>query len=193
MTETQDRNEEIVELLKQGATVKELSCRFQISEDMIARIRTEARKAADRAETGRSIREQILAANDIDLPWPIEAIAQALETKDVRTRRGLNCILHDTGCSRLTLRQIMDLLLIEPVETMDSPIMFLPVLAEGRNIGWKTALRLLEVAGRYDLGSAFRNEWEKRCKKAGAWMRTRHERGAYCCFLNCGVVPWDSD
>jgi len=193
MTYAQKRNMEIVELLNRGGPVREISHQFHVSDGLIWQIKKEARRAAERAEQGRALREQICTANNIDRQWPIDAVVAALQIDDVRAHKGFERILRETGRNQVSLREMMDLLLLEPQGWMDSPIMFLPSLAEGRNIGWTTCLRLLAAPGRIDLGSAVNSEWKKRCKKAGEWLQRHHETGSLCCFLNCGVLPKNFD
>ena len=189
MKQNKERDRQIVELLNGGVPIQEVGLRFDLSDAAVKRVQREAREAQERMVRAEKARHGIRGANDIDRQWPIEMVVDAMGITDVLADKALDRLLRNTGRSEISLRNMMDLLMIAPRPGMSSNWDFMPSLFRQRGLGSKTYVRLLAAPAKVNFGTAFRREWNYRRRKVGAWLKLRHYDGPVCCLMNCGILP----
>jgi hypothetical protein len=189
MKQNKERDRQIVALLDGGVPIQEVGLRFDLSDEAVKRVQREAREAQERMRRAEKAQKEIRRANDIDRQWPVEMIVEAMGITDVLADKAFDRLLRSTGRPEISLRNMMDLLMIAPRPVMNESWDFMPSLFRQRGLGSKTYVRLLAAPAKVNFGTAFRREWNDRRRKVGAWLKLRHRDGPICCLMNCGILP----
>ncbi len=132
---------------------------------------------------------EIRRANDIDRQWPVKRVVEAMGLTDVLADKAFERLLRSTGQPEISLRHMMDLVMIAPPPGIRERWECMPSLFRQRGLGSMTYVRLLAAPAKVNLGTAFRREWNYRRRKVGAWLKKSHRTGTICCLMNCGILP----
>jgi hypothetical protein len=153
-----ERNEQILQMRKEGVRRKEVARRFKLSPTRIYLV--EKRDAVDRATAKRRVqlREAIRSADDPDELWPVKDLLDAIGLSRV-TKKSLMCHFRGVGRAKIPLRGLMDMCLDAPVEGCD---FMMPSLLRIRGVGKKGFWSVANGLTSMDLGSRCNGDWQKR-------------------------------
>lgn len=167
-----ERNQKILQMLKEGVPQSEVARRFHLSPSRIYLI--EKQDAAIRAMEGRRgmMVKQLQEADDMDKPWPVGDLLDALGLMGVTKKRLMDHFVAKRQ-SQISLREFMDMCLDAPVEGLDfmmSPL--LRVYGLGKKGFWCVVKGLTDL----DMGTRRSQEWQTRLVKVmikhmPAWPR----------------------
>jgi hypothetical protein len=168
MTSIQERNQEILQMRKEGVARREVARQFGITSDRISQI--EERDQADKSMDERrgELRGDIRASDDVEKLWPVNDLADAIGLFGATKNRLLDHFAK-TGRGRISFRELMDMCLKGPLEGFD--FMVAPLLRV-RGIGRKGFWLIVNGLTTMDLGSRGNEEWQKRLIKVKqeAWI-----------------------
>ena len=161
MTTISHRNQEIIQMRREGMSQTEVARRFNLSPSRVYLI--EKQDAATRAMEGRRARmiKQLQDANDMDKLWPVEDLLDALGLIVV-TRKRLVDHFAEKKQDQISLREFMDMCVDAPVEGLDfmmSPL--LRVYGLGKKGFWSVVKGLTDL----DMGTRCNQEWQWRLAK----------------------------
>lgn len=161
MTSIAERNQKILQMLKDGMTQSEVAKTFHLSPTRVYLI--EKQDAKTRTMEGRrtKVLKQLQEADDMDKPWPVKDLLDTLGLIVV-TRKRLVDHFVEKNQEQLTLRQFMDMCVDAPVEGRD--FMMAPMLRVyglGRKGFWSVVKGLTDL----DKGTRCNQEWQTRLVK----------------------------
>ncbi len=159
-------------MLKEGVPQSEVAKKFHLSPSRIYLI--EKQDAKTRTMEGRRTKmlKQLQEADDMDKPWPVEDLLDALGLIVV-TRKRLVDHFVEKNQEQLSLRQLMDMCLEAPVEGLDFTMTpLLRVYGLGKKGFWSVVKGLTDL----DMGTRCNQEWQTRLvkvmiKHTPAWPR----------------------
>ena len=158
----QKRNQQIVEMREQGVPRRAIARQFGITPARISLIEREA--AAKKLETQRRarLRAEIHGADDLDKPWAVADLVDALWLLVV-TRTRLLAHFEQIRKTQITLRELMDLAVSEAtnVEPGEVSTPLLRIRGVGKYGYYSVIGELTEM----DLGQRCNEEWRNRLAK----------------------------
>ncbi len=156
-----ERNQEILQKLKEGMPQSEVAKKFHLSPSRVYLI--EKQDAATRAMEARrsKILKQLQEADEMDRLWPVGHLLDALGLIAVTKKRLMD---HFAGKrqDQISPRELMDMCLDAPVEGLDfmmSPL--LRVYGLGKRGFWSVVKGLTVL----DMGTRCNQEWQTRLVK----------------------------
>jgi len=161
MISIQERNQQIVQMRKEGVTQAQVARKFKLSRTRIYLI--ERRDAAETSMAARrtKLREAIRVADDPGKLWPVNDLADAIGLFGA-TKNLLLDYFSKAGKGQISLKELMDMCLEVPVEGLD--FMMAP-LSRIRGIGKKGFWSFVNGLTGIDLGRRCNEEWQKRLVK----------------------------
>lgn len=157
MTSIAERNQQILQMRRNGVSQKEVARKFKLSP---VRIYLIEKQDADRSllERRAKVREEIQAIDDPDRMWPVSDLVNAL-CLIVVTRKRLMDHFTQVGQQQMSLRGLMDMCSV----TSGGGLSFvMPPVFEVYGIGKKGYWSLVNALTFADLGRRCEDEWQKR-------------------------------
>jgi hypothetical protein len=161
MTTISHRNQEILQMRREGMSQTEVARRFNLSPSRVYLI--EKQDAATRATEERRSRmlKQLQATDDMDKLWSVGDLLDTLGLIVV-TRKRLVDHFAEKMQNQISLREFMDMCVDAPVEGLNfmmSPL--LRVYGLGKKGFWSVVKGLTDL----DMGTRCNQEWQKRLVK----------------------------
>jgi hypothetical protein len=156
-----ERNQQVLQMRKQGHSQTEVARTFKLSSSRIHRI--EKQDAATRAAEERraKVLKQLQEADEMDELWPVGDLLDALGLIVV-TRKRLMDHFAEKKQDLISLRELMDMCLDAPVEGLD--FMMSPLLRV-YGVGKKGYRNVVNGLTDLNLGDRCNQEWQKRLVK----------------------------
>jgi hypothetical protein len=154
----QERNRQMLQMRNDGVRQVDVAREFGLSRERVSQL--EKREQADKsmAERRVKLRKEIRAADDPGKLWFVDDLADAIGLVEGMKNRLLGHFVK-SGKDRISLRELMDMCLDNPVDFMVPPL--LRVRGIGSRGFWSVANGLTDM----DLGSQCNDEWQERLVK----------------------------
>jgi hypothetical protein len=162
MKETRTRNRRTVEMLEQGVCPQDVARKFRLSPERIRLIEREAATEKSLAQRRGRLQTEIRSADDLDKPWAVVDLIDALWLIVIAQVR-LLAYFEEINRTQMSLRELMDLAILETLDG-DSERVKTPLLGI-RGIGKYGYYSVIAELTEMDLGPHGNEEWRRRLIK----------------------------
>ena len=163
MNATRKRNQQIVQMREQGILRRDVAQKYGLTPERIRMIEREAAAEKSLAERRARLREEIRKADDLDKPWAVADLLDALWLVPVARIRLLEHFAEKIRQTQISLRELMDLVISD---ANDSELTFASTPMLGiRGIGRFGYHSVIAELTEMDLGPGCNEEWRGRLIK----------------------------
>ena len=171
MKKYKERNNEIINMKRNGKTAREISKIFDISPGrvkQIIKINEEAIKNKDRIQ---KITSNIKSEDNLNKKWPKDNILDCLWLSKVETKAIRN-YFEEQNVVEISLIDIMDLFITKNIKDRMDFLEVIPVFRL-KNIGSKRIIHIINTVSSCNLGLHFKDEWIKRKTELKRYLKIK--------------------